>query len=77
MDVQCSLDEQWRALLSEETRLDVGDTLLKRLGEDAKAKGDWLCDRLFNMNVHVCDGCGWNDGSKVVMHSDLSLSLLL
>ena len=33
MDVQCSLDEQWRALLSEETRLDLGDTLLRELSD--------------------------------------------
>lgn len=30
-DIQCSLDEQWRELLSEESRLDIGDSLLKQL----------------------------------------------
>ncbi len=33
MDVHCSLDEQWRELLSQASRLDVGESLLSQLKE--------------------------------------------
>lgn len=39
-DIRCSLDEQWRGSLSKESRLDIGDSLLKQLSkmttEDSK-----------------------------------------
>ena len=31
--MRCSLDEQWKELLSNETKLDVGDSILKQLGK--------------------------------------------
>ncbi len=33
MDIQCSLDEEWRGSLSKESRLDVGESLLSKLKE--------------------------------------------
>ena len=32
-DIRCSLDEQWRGSLSEKSRLDIGDSLLKQLSK--------------------------------------------
>ena len=44
-DIQCSLDEQWKDGLSKESRVDIGDSLLKQLSSlripDA-SKGVWL-----------------------------------
>ena len=33
MDIRCSLDEQWRSSLSDESKLDIGDSILKQLSE--------------------------------------------
>ena len=46
-DIRCSLDEQWRGSLSKESRLDIGDSLLKQLSkmttEDSKGELCYTC----------------------------------
>ena len=43
-DLHCSLDEQWRELLSKASKLDVGDSILRELkAGDRKAKTSGKC----------------------------------